>query len=345
MPSIRQIAAACGFSKTTVAAALRNESMIAESTRTLVHATAAKMGYRTDARMNELMSHLRQGRPSRAVCNLAWLNTSTNPNEWTGRNYTRVYLDGARRRAEQLGYSLDEIWMGDPQLTLPHFTRQLKSRGIRGLVLPLPLNCPLLHAFDWQNYATVALGENNPELIFNRVVPHYLRNMIIACEAIHALGYRRPALLISEHSDQESATAFSSAFIRCQQKIAGGLAIPIPADMDEIKDTVAWIKKHQPDIVIGNTHQLYDELIAAGIRIPEDLAYVHLHLGPDTTGWAGIDPGQADLSAATIEAVVALLHRNEVGPPSRTKEIALLGRWRDGWTAPQRTPSQCNEVA
>ena len=38
MPSIRQIAAA-----------LRNESEIAKSTRKLVQATAAKMGYRTDA--------------------------------------------------------------------------------------------------------------------------------------------------------------------------------------------------------------------------------------------------------------------------------------------------------
>lgn len=340
MPSIRQIAAACGFSKSTVAAALRNEDVIAATTRKLVQATAARMGYRTDARMNELMSHLRQGRPSHAVCNLAWLNTSANPNEWTGRNYTKVYLDGARQRAEQLGYSLDEIWMGDPQLTLPQLTRQLKSRGIRGLVLPLPLTCALLHTFNWQNYATVALGENNPELIFNRVVPNYLRNMMIACEAIHALGYRRPALLISEHADQESATASSSAFVRCQQKIAGGLAIPIPADMDDTRDTVAWIKKYHPDIIIGNTHQLYDELIAAGVRVPEDLAYVHLHLGPDTPGWAGIDSGQTDLGAATIEAVIALIHRNEIGPPSRPKEIALLGKWQDGWTAPRRTPRQ-----
>jgi len=227
--------------------------------------------------------------------------------------------------------------MSDPQLTLPQLTRQLKSRGIRGLVLPMPLTCPLLHTFNWQNYVTVALGENNPGLTFNRVVPRYLRNMRTACEAIHALGYRRPALLIDEYADWESGNAFSSAFVRFQHKIAGGVAIPIPADMDDIKDTVAWIKKYGPDIVIGHTHQLYDELIAAGIRIPGDLAYVHLHLGPDTPGWAGIAPGQANLGAATIDAVIAQLHRNEIGPPTCPKEIALLGRWRDGWTAPRRT--------
>ena len=339
MPSIRQIASVCGFSKSTVAAALRNDSEIAGSTRKLIQATAAKMGYRTDARMNELMSHLRQGRPSKSVCNLAWLNTSLDKNAWSGRDYTKVYLDSARRRAEQLGYSLEEIWMGDPQLTLPQLTRRLKSRGIRGLVLPLPVTCPLLHAFDWQNYATVALGENNPELTFNRVVPHNLRNMMAACDAIHALGYRRPALIISEHADIESANAFSSAFIRCQQKLTGCLTITIPADMDDVKDDVAWVKNDRPDIIIGNTHQQYDKLVTAGVRIPEDLAFVHLHLGPDTPDWAGIAVGQANLAAATIEAVIALLHRNEIGPPTFPKEIALLGQWRDGWTAPRRKPS------
>lgn len=336
MPSIRQIAAACGFSKTTVAAALRDESEIAPATRTLIRATAQKMGYRTDARMTELMSHLRVGRPSRAVCNLAWLNTNANADNWTVRDYNRIYLDGARRRAEELGYSLDEVWMGNPRLTVAQLTRQLKTRGIRGLILPFPESCPVLRPFDWQNYATVGLDESHSELKVNRVLPNNHRNMLAACEAIHALGYRRPALMISEHADLETATAFSSAFARCQQKIFGGRGIPLPSDMNDTNDTVAWVKKHRPDIVIGNTHQLYDELVAAGFRVPADLAYVHLHLGPDTPGWAGINPGQSDLGAAAVEAVLALVHRNETGLPARPKEIALLGEWTDGWTAPRR---------
>lgn len=336
MSSIRQIAASCGFSKSTVAAALRNEADIASDTRSLILSTAKRLGYRTDARVTELMSHLRVGRPSRAVCNLAWFNTNAQPDSWIVHDYNLVYLNGARERAEELGYSLDVIWTGNPRLSLPQLTNQLKSRGIRGLILPVPVDCPILKSFDWGKYATVVLGENQPEIAVNRVIPNNHRNIITACEAIHALGYRRPALMISEHSDLETATAFTSAFSRCQQKLAGRNAIPLPDSMDDTKDTVAWVKKHRPDIVIGNTHQLYDELVAAGIRVPADLAYVHLHLGPDTLGWAGIDPGQSDLGAAAVEAVLALVHRNETGLPDRPKEIALLGEWTDGWTAPRR---------
>lgn len=337
MPSIRQIAAACGFSKSTVAAALREESEIAPATRASVLATAKSMGYRTDARMTELMSHLRVGRPSRAVCNLAWLNTSSRVDSWTAHDYSRIYLDGARQRAEDLGYSLDEIWMGNPRLTAAQLNRQLKSRGIRGLILPMPETCAVINSFDWQNYATVALDESIPKLKLNRVLPNHHRNMIAACEAIFSLGYRRPALIISEHAEQQSALAITASFTRCQQKIFGDIAIPLPTDMDDTNDSIAWVKKHRPDIVIGNTHQLCDDLVAAGFKVPGDLAYAHLHLGPDTLGWAGINPGQAELGAAAVEAVLALLHRKETGFPSRPKEIALSGAWTDGWTAPRRT--------
>ena len=336
MSSIRQIAAACGFSKSTVAAALRGESEIAPSTRAAVLAAAQSMGYSTDARMAELMSHIRVGRPSRAVCNLAWLNTSPQADIWTARDYNRIYLDGARHRAEILGYSLDDFWMGNPRLTAAQLTRQLKARGIRGLILPMPDTCDVMETLDWQNYATVALDESIPKLKLNRVLPNHHRNMIIACEAIFALGYRRPALMISEHVEQQSALAITASFTRCQQKIFGAIAIPLPTDMDDTNDSIAWVKKHRPDIVIGNTHQLCDDLVAAGFKVPSDIAYAHLHLGPDTPGWAGINPGQAELGAAAVEAVLALLHRKETGLPPRAKEISLLGTWIDGWTAPYR---------
>lgn len=336
MPSIRKIASACGFSKTTVARALRSGGDIAPDTRSLVRSTAERMGYKADARVRELMSHLRVGRPSRAVCNLAWLNTSSDADVWSTRDYMRIYVDGASQRAEELGYSLNPIWLGNPKLTLPQLTRQLKSRGIRGLILPIPQDCPLLGSFDWDNYFTIALGKNRFDIRVNRVLPNNHLNMIAACEAVHALGYRRPALLISEHSDMETATAFSAAFARCQLKIFGGPATPIPADMDDTEHTLNWMKTHRPDVVIGTTHQLYDELLTAGFRVPTDVAYVHLHLGPDTPGWAGINPGQHELGAASVEAVIALVQRNETGFPKRPKEISLLGTWVDGWTAPRR---------
>ena len=339
MPSIRQIAAACGFSKSTVATALKSEGDIGDispATRALIRMTAERMGYQTDARVTELMSHLRVGRPSRAVCNLAWLNSNASPNNWSAYDYMRIYLDSARQRAGDLGYSLDEIWLANPKLTQSQLSRQLETRGIRGLILPIPEKCPIFDSFDWNNYSVVALGENRAEINVNRIVPNNLRNMISACEAIHSLGYRRPALLISEHADLETATAYSSAFSRCQKTIFGGESIPLPANMDDTKDSVAWVKHHRPDIVIGNTHQLYDELLAAGFRVPNDIAYVHLHLGPDTLGWAGINPGQKELGAACVEAVIALVQRKEFGLPKRQKEIALLGTWIDGWTAPRR---------
>ena len=117
MPSIRQIAANCGFSKTTVAAVLANEPEVAPATRKAIQKTARAMGYTTDARVAELMAHLRHGRPSRSVCNLAWVNTHSQADSWTRYDYMRNYLDGARARAEQLGYSLIEIWMAEPRLT------------------------------------------------------------------------------------------------------------------------------------------------------------------------------------------------------------------------------------
>ena len=171
---------------------------------------------------------------------------------------------------------------------------------------------------DSGNYSAVGLCNARHPLGINSVAEHSVLNMQALCEALSRLNYRRPALMISEMSDLERQGILSSTFLRFQQKFFPDNPIPVPVSLEQIEgraESLEWVKKWRPDVVIGHSHEMYDRFREAGFRIPEDSGYVHVHLGPDTPGWAGINPKQSSLGAAAAEAVIALIHRNETGPP------------------------------
>ena len=104
--TFRQIAKASGLAIATVSYALRNHPKIPAATIARVQATAEKMGYRPNPRVAALMAHIRGARPVATGERIAFI--------WLARKepYLRMH-DGARRRAQQLGYELEDFALPD----------------------------------------------------------------------------------------------------------------------------------------------------------------------------------------------------------------------------------------
>src|SRR4051812_19855777 len=103
VPNIRKIAKAAGVSHTTVSLALRNHPRVSEQTKRRIQTLAKKMGYRPNALVAALMSHVRSNRRVVAHEVVAFLSGGPTPDWWRGWPSISQNYFGARNRAEQLG--------------------------------------------------------------------------------------------------------------------------------------------------------------------------------------------------------------------------------------------------
>lgn len=105
-PTMRDLAAHLGLYSSTVSRALRNDSRITEDVRQQVQKAAQKLGYKRDAKLGELMLHLRLTKHRGYQGTLAWI-TNLAPADAHMKALIDQFSPHAEKRASQLGYKLE----------------------------------------------------------------------------------------------------------------------------------------------------------------------------------------------------------------------------------------------
>src|SRR5688500_16131376 len=108
--TMKQIAAAAGVARATVSYALRGDRKIPEETAARIRSVATRLGYRPNPPVAALMAHIRRSHPKTRGEHIAFLWIKARPGE---RTFPLIH-EGARARAEQLGYALEEFWLDTP---------------------------------------------------------------------------------------------------------------------------------------------------------------------------------------------------------------------------------------
>lgn len=336
----------------TVSRALRNHRSISEATRRRIQRIARKMGYRPNPLVAIYQSHVRAGKTVGYQAGIGWLNDHENRDYWHDAPWTRVVFEGARQRARELGYGLDEIWLDrmDPQdaaANITRYTRVLRARGIHGVILPLSSLCS--HSFClWPDLSVAVIGlqhgiarQQAPLVPASPNVYHtasfdYFGNMRLACERLRERGYRRIGLVISRWLDAHTDQHYRGAFLAQQLDWPRAERIPIlfedQAGTEPSPQLDRWMRHYRPDAVICSTNLARGWIEALGRRVPAEVGLVHLYLAKDVKGWSGTDPNMAEVGAAAVDLVVQQLRLNERGFPATCHELFITGRWVDGQT-------------
>jgi LacI family transcriptional regulator len=330
-PNLKRIAEIAGVSVSTVSRALHQHPRIPQSTREHIAKIASDLGYRPDARLAQLMTHLRAGKRSRGSCNLGWLDTWNDPEEGN-HPWNRNYFLGAAERAEEAGYALDLISAQELRRSPARINSILKSRGIEGLILPqFFADHPVAAKIAWADYSIVFLDEFHPQLPGSRVSAHASVNTMLMMRRLRELGYRRPGFWLSRFLDVTSLHAYSAFIPWAQHSWYPKPHLPVfPAHKIELD---AYLKKHRPDVLVAATNTILEELSELGFRVPEDIGVSHVNLAEDVPGWAGIDQSHWQIGQAAVDALIAQIQRHEIGVSRFSKQIYIPGEWRDGFTA------------
>jgi LacI family transcriptional regulator len=336
----QMIADAAGVHISTVSLALRNHSRLPAATRHRIQAVAEKLGYSPNPLISLLMARVRRRNASYRGT-LAYVHTVAAGTPRLSGHVHRNFISGARRRAGELGYKLDEFFM-DPAQGGQHIAAILRARNITGVVIehmPSPA-CPDRRLpFDVGPFAASSLGVPlaHPQL-------HYVANdqymrAVLASRELLALGYRRLGLIVHDTFDSAMAHRCSAGFWAVQEYIKGVAPIPplrlAEGDVRGLRD---WLRKHKPDAILASSEQTLPLLADLGWKIPADIGWVHLDWLPECRPAAGVYGNSDHTGAAAVELVVSQMHRGETGPPGHAMNYLVSGTWMPGKTIRQVGP-------
>jgi len=332
-PSIRDVAAAAGVHFTTVSLALRNDPRLRASTREQIHATANRLGYRRNPLITELMENVRtrKGRLSPQV--IAFCTHWQTGDGWKQIETHRLFFEGARLRAENLGYRLNHFNLAQTGYTPGRWSRILSARGIRGIVLASFQTLISELALDWSQFCAVRIDPNpkNPHL--DTVCSNQSQITRLAFLQARSRGYQRIGLAVHKLVDERLGDAFLSGYLREQNEVPASQRLkPFRTTEDWNGDAFAkWFSKERPDAIVALSADVVAQwLEEVGKKVPENVGVIDLDQKASDGRMSGMRKNHLLLGATAIDLVVGKLRQNETGVPEFPKLILVGGRWIEG---------------
>ncbi len=348
-PTIRDVARAAGVSPATASLALRNDPRLRPETCEKVQSAAVEIGYHANAVVSQLFAQLRSSRTPKYQATLGVINASENPSIVNQIQTFREWERGYRERAAQLGYGIDEFWLHEKDMSPHRLAAIFHARNIRGVLITACLGHRALPSgFDeiWKNFACVVLGIQNIRPVIHLACNDQYSTASQAFEEALLLGYRHPALVISEDVDNLVEGRFSGAFLASQNRhpvkprippfyFHSALDVPATAKIgtpEILKRFGQWFERHHPDVIICIHPEIKNWVEALKQRVPRDIGLIHLDWNEELKDWAGMRQNNHLVGAAGVDMLVGQLHRNELGIPSFPKCLMVEGSWVMGGT-------------
>jgi len=328
--TLKEIALRARVSRATVSYALRNHPKIPLATREHIQAVARALGFRPNPRVAGLMAHIRRGRARPFVDRIAFVWVHTSREEARRSRFLQNVIAGARERAEQSGYALEEFWTSDPGMTDERLQRIIRARGIIGVVLSPVTNAEtsLTLNWDWSGIAAAVVGSVTwtPEL--HHAGHHHYLGMCRCLQELAQLGCRRPAALVDAATHERAKRAWEGAFLAHH---------PLPASARRWwrlrhrgtapRDFGAWLAKMKPDaLIVSSSDLLALPGVRAWTRRHRPLT-VSLHWQGEARGLGGIDQCYGRIAAHAVDLVISQLNLNELGPPDLPRIMLFTGTW------------------
>jgi DNA-binding LacI/PurR family transcriptional regulator len=301
------------------------------TTRRRVLEIVEKTGYRPNPLISAAMVQRRS--PAHLACSatIAYLNCYTEQALWQSSPWQSRFYEGARQRADELGFALEEFRLFARSMTPRRMERILQTRGISGLIIG-SFQCAHAHlSLNWSVFAPVAQGFSLIRPLLHRVANDYSDSMGLALRALRRRGYRRIGLVISPKIDARCRYGFSAGLHIYQRHVARADVIPLlGADFTKPDLFESWFGRHRPQAILTPHLLALDVIRELGMRIPEDTGLAHTDWQPSYAEWAGVDHRVEHAGRAATDTVVTQLFSNQRGLPEAPAATLTRGAWVDG---------------
>jgi LacI family transcriptional regulator len=340
VPTVRSLAAELGLSRATVAEVLRGSRRFSADTIRRVGEAARRAGYRRNPLVGAVMSEVRRSRSGnfRGVVAAIDLNRELRP---AGNRYDRLLLDGAKRRAAEMGFKLETYPPAGQKLDPNRLQAVLQARGIQGIFLLPALREPDLSQLDWSHFAGIYTDYSIHRPALHVVCPDHSRAIVETLHRLERDGFRRVGLVVSSRIDQRIQYHWAGGFLGYRTTHRGVGRVP-PLLGEGIRRTafVAWFRRFRPDVVLAHQAEVVDWMESCGARVPSSHGFVCLNTINQERPTAGLDLQPGLIGARAVENVIAQVQRGEFGIPEHPSIIQIPAVWKAGPTYRARAPAK-----
>ncbi len=332
-PTIRDIAARSGFSKSTVSGALSGDPRVKEETRVFIEKVAKSIGYRPHPHFRLLGAQRKRGVRADGDT-IAFLLSADD----LGR---KPRFQSARDQAEAMGYNTELIPI-DEDTDYHKLADRLYHRGIRGLVVVWGCQFRAPDDFPWDRFACVATGYRTGLPYIDRIRHDPFLAVITAWKKMYDAGWRRiggyfpyddPAPC---YQDVQRVSAFE--YNQRRHCDLADIVPPLQCRFNDIPPFREWFEKYRPEALIGVVSSpVSDPRFLEGL-VDTPPPFVDLQVNRQRSTITGIDVHSAEVQRSAIMWLEEKMHLGQFGISVPVKSMMIEPEWVEGeslWTKPE----------
>jgi len=341
--TMQEVARAAGVHQTTVSLALRNDPRLPAETRARLQKGAREMGYTPDPMLAALNAYRGAKRGIGAPVTMAFVLDLKDRRELAALYPHRMFLEGARERAQEIGYKLEVFYLAShTDAAVARLERTLRARGITGGILGAFVDREISFQMAWEHFSVVLIESEQLNLALHMVANHQLMVTRMAVRRLRELGYRRVGIAVGAREEFYLQQAFTAGYF---VELAQPPELPrlppcllAPAPFSKIGSTVlSWVRANEIDAVITNWHAVPRMLRQKGLRVPGDVVVATLDFSPEEGPNAGMRQNHRVVGQRAVEQLAILMKTNRRGLVASPNHTLIDGEWVDGSDVPPAT--------
>ncbi len=339
-PTLKTIAKIAGVSEATVSRALNKHPSQSKATNERIQKIAKEVGYVRHPYVTALMRNMRQGHTVRENPTIALVHCL--PASYYPNPIMSELSDGASQQAKSLRFNIDNLYLKKRGMSPERLYSILINRGVRGIIFEHVADGDIPLSFDLSRFACVTTQFAHGLPFLHKVTVNVYDNLLASLDECLNRGYRRIGLLLSKEQEINNHYQRRAAFKAAQDKFAkeANLYIREPNNQSEF-DIKSWIQRNGIQVVLGSHSQTSDQILASGLKIPEDVSYLNLDAyETEPHDLTGMRAGWKEVGKTVINQVVDQLIRNEYGIPEHPIRTTVAGKWHEGFTLPNLNDSE-----
>lgn len=333
--TLQQIAERAGVSAMTVSRVLHHSPRVSVATRERVQQAIADLDYQPDPHLARMMTLVRGRKKARVRAVIAVIREAVAKDGLHNPAYQYVSIEDIRQRAEKHGYYAEEFWLGQDGLTPERLGNILQARGIEGIIVSPQSSQMHCAQLNYAPFASVTFGFGLTSPSLHRAAGNMNLGIQLAVKELHARGYKRVGLAVTQWIDHRAEGGYSGAMLHVQQSLPVRQRVPLLLfphnDFSRCRaEFMAWMKTARPDALITFDQHVPEWLEKMGLKIPEDIGLVVHDWTPTMKGYAGIHQRRDHVAAAGVDLVATQLLQNECGVPEVPRQILIPPEWIEG---------------
>ena len=339
---LKDIAIEANLSVAAVSYALKDKPGISAETVDRVKRIAKEMGYRPDPVMSALAAHRNRMRSVSDYAVVGVVSNRETERDWLEVAPTCNMMNGARSRAEDLGFRLEHFWARGPGMSEKRLSDILYARGIRGvMVAPGDHKVPPV-SLNWEHFAAVSLEECIRTPGIHHVMQNQYANISLVWEKLHEREHSKVGLIcykgmkLKGNFQWEAVHSFHQSQVAPESERVPTLYVDSEDAVVEIR---RWMRRYRPEVVVAPGCRFLDAALEGGFRVPRDVKYVSLNVENEPEGGisdgikiSGIRQKRDEIGAKAMEILNGLLRDCVQGVSNESVNTQITGEWIEGET-------------